>query len=194
MPEQDAITVAILAGGKSTRMGQDKSGLLLHGKPLLSHVIERVREFGDDLLLVTNTPERHAQYGLPMHPDFQPGGGPLVGIYTALLHSQTDYTLIVGCDMPYLDPALLRFLIGSAPGFDAVVPELGGRLQGLHAVYGKSCMPSIEHHLNKGELAVFKVLKGLNVRTIAETELAQFDLRSFENLNTPDDFQRASQS
>src|SRR5262245_47136820 len=133
------LSVAISAGGKSSRMGTDKSFVRLSGKPLIEHVIARVTDLGqDEMFIVTNKPEAYAYLGLPMVGDVIPDKGSLGGIYTALHHSQQDYTLVIGCDMPFANVELLRYMIGlrdAADGpFDVIVPRVENYPEGLHAI------------------------------------------------------------
>jgi molybdopterin-guanine dinucleotide biosynthesis protein A len=103
------ITVAILAGGLSRRMGTNKSFVSLAGKPLIQHVIERVSALRLPVMLITNTPEQYAHFDLPMYGDVYPQCGSLGGLYTPLHSSLTDYTLCVACDTPFLNVDLLRY-------------------------------------------------------------------------------------
>ncbi|MFQ3568760.1 MAG: molybdenum cofactor guanylyltransferase, partial [Aggregatilineales bacterium] len=109
-------TLAIVAGGKSTRMGRDKSFVPLNGRPLIEHVLERTRDLGQaETILIVNQPALYAHLGLPMFADLLPDKGSLGGIYTAIHHSGTPYTLCVACDMPFLNARLLRYQVSLAP-------------------------------------------------------------------------------
>ncbi len=187
------LTIAVLAGGKSTRMGADKTLAALLGRPLADHVAARLRGLGRETLLITNTPEAHAHLGLPMFPDLLPGKGPLGGIYTALAHAAGDYALVVAVDMPFLNRELLRYMIDLAPGFDAVVPRLGGLPEGMHAIYGKGCLEPIRARLEAGQLKVTGFYEEVRVRYVEEAEIDRFDpeRRSFFNINTPGDLEAA---
>lgn len=187
------VTVAILAGGKSTRMGADKALTALLGRPLVEHAAARLRGLGRETLLITNTPEAHAGAGLPMFSDVIPGKGPLGGIYTALTHAAGDYVLVVAVDMPFLNRDLLRYMIGLAAGHDAVVPRMGGLPEGLHAVYGKACLEPIRARLAAGRLSVKGFFADVRVRYVEAAEIDRFDpeRRSFFNVNTPDDLEAA---
>ncbi|XWX02463.1 molybdenum cofactor guanylyltransferase [Aggregatilineales bacterium SYSU G02658] len=187
----DAVTVAILAGGQSRRMGTDKSFVLLEGKPLIQHVIERASSLGYSLILIANDVERYRPFGLPVYPDVIAGAGSLGGLYTALTHSPTDYTLCLACDMPQVNPELLQYLITLKGAYDAVVPRVEGVLQGVHALYHRRCLPVMQGHIQQGTLKIIKVIEALNVRLVDEGELRQFDpdCTSFLNLNSPLDLE-----
>ncbi len=181
--------IAILAGGQSRRMGQDKSFVMLNGKPLIQHVIDRLQPLKLDIMLVTNSQTKYAHLGLPMFTDISPGCGSLGGIYTALKRSTTAYVLCVACDMPLLNPDLLRYQIELSPNFDAVIPRVDNQAHNLHAVYARSCHTHIHHQIKIGDLRISNFYQNLRVRYVAETELQLFDrdFLSLANLNTPDD-------
>lgn len=181
-------TIAILAGGQSRRMGVDKSFVLLNGKPLLQHVIDRARTLDQPMILIANAVERFQVFGLPVYPDVIPGSGSLGGLYTALTHSTTPYTLCLACDMPRIEPALLRHLLTlTESGADAIIPRANGVMQGLHAVYHQRCLPVIAEQIAQDDLRVGTLSALVTTRFVDAAELRPFDPhgRSFINLNTP---------
>lgn len=191
-----SVSVGILAGGLSRRMGQDKAFLPIAGQPVIQRVLERVRPLSDDVIIVTNTPERYP----PNHTyrvvvDVFPGKGSLGGIYSALTVARHSHCLIVACDMPFLNPSLLEHLISLAPGYDVVVPRLADRLETTHAVYSTACLAAIERQLAHNNLKIRSFFSEVRVRVVEQTELARFDenLHSFLNMNTPSDWERLQQ-
>lgn len=189
------VAVAILAGGQSRRMGTDKSFVLLDGQPIIQRVIARVRALELPLLLIANDAARYGGLGLPLYGDVLPGSGSLGGVYSALYHSPAPYTLCVGCDMPLLEPALLRFLIAQRQGYDIVTPVVGGRPESLHAVYSQSCLPVMRQQIEQQQLKINRVHDLLHTLRVEEAALRRYDpaLRSFMNVNTPDDLARIRQ-
>lgn len=185
------VTVAIQAGGQSRRMGSNKAFVDVNGRTMIELVIERVRGLGTELLLVANDTEAFAHLGLPTFPDVYPGCGPLAGIYTAVAHAGQPHTLVVACDMPYLQRPLLRHLLLLRATADAVVPRWGTHPEPLHAVYSKACLPAMERRLQAGWLKVADFLAEVSVRYVEREEIARFDGdgRSFTNVNTPADLQ-----
>lgn len=182
-------------------MGTDKSFAPLLGKPMIERVIERVSALGQaTTLLITNKPELYAHLGLPMVGDVLPDRGSLGGIYTALYHSQHPYTLTVACDMPFLNPALLRHLLAlrAEPGgpYDVIVPRKDGYPEGLHAVYSAACLDPIRQRLDANRLKVIGFYDAVRVRYLDEPEYAAIDPRgqSFRNVNTPDELRDAEQT
>jgi molybdopterin-guanine dinucleotide biosynthesis protein A len=192
---QQSITGVILAGGKSNRMGQNKALMSLGGKRLVDRVVEVMRSVFDDLLMVTNTPGVYADLGLPMVRDVWPEKGSLGGVYSAIYHVATPYCLVVACDMPFLQTAVLRYLITQINDHDVVVPDVLGELQTLHAIYSKACLQPIERRLEANRLRIVGFFPDVRVRTVTASELEPYDpaLLAFQNLNTPEEFQAAEQ-
>jgi molybdopterin-guanine dinucleotide biosynthesis protein A len=145
-------------------------------------------------ILIANAPERYQDFALPTFTDVLPERGSLGGIYTALVRSQTPYTLCVACDMPFLNVDLLRYLLDCRDGADAVAPVLNGEIQGLHAVYGQTCIAPMQACLARGEWRVQDFFAHVQTRFVTPTEIERFDplFRSFMNLNTPDELAHAS--
>lgn len=191
-------SVAIMAGGKSSRMGTDKSFVPLLGKPMIEHVIARLAGLGqDETLLVTNRPDDYTYLGLPMYGDVMPEKGSLGGIYTAIHYSRSPYTLVVACDMPFVNRKLLRYMIDLLDAeqglFDVIVPRVEGYPEGLHAIYDKACLVPIRNRLEADQLKVIGFYNDVRVRYLDEPEYATIDPKgmSFQNINTPQELQRA---
>ena len=193
------LTVAIMAGGKSSRMGTDKAFVEISGKPIIEHLLERVSQLGqDETILTSNTPEKYAHLDMPIYSDIFPGKGSLGGIYSAIQHSKSEYTLVVACDMPFVQPQLLHYMIGlidDDEAFDVIVPRVDNFPQGLLAIYNKKCLEYILADIESNKLKVIGFYGKMNVRYIDELEYRPFDLKgiSFYNINTPDDLEKAQQ-
>src|SRR5262245_58861904 len=173
--------------------GQPKALMELGGRRIIDRVVDVMRAVTDDLLIVTNTPELFASLGLPMVPDVFPDHGSLGGIYSGLRAASGDAMFTVACDMPFLNPEVVRLVIDRAPLADVVVPLTGGRPETLHACYAKSCLQPIEARLKSGRLKVAGLLDELRVLAIAEEEVARFGRPDiiFMNVNTPDELAHA---
>lgn len=186
------ITIAVLAGGQSRRMGTDKSFILLDGKLLLQHVINRASQIDYSVILIANDVERYQQFDLPVYPDVISGAGSLGGLYTALTHSKTDYTLCLACDMPQINPVLLQYLITLKDSYDAIVPRVNGVAQSLHAIYHQRCLPIMYEHIQQRKLKISDIFDVLNTRFVDDAELRRIDpdSTSFMNLNTQVDLEQ----
>ncbi len=115
------------------------------------------------------------------------------GIYTGLAVSNSLYNLVVACDMPFLNQALLRYMIQLSANFDLVVPRLGNMIEPLHAIYSKDCLTHIEYLLKQGELGVRQLFTLVKVRYVEADEINRFDPKhlSFFNINTETDLKMA---
>jgi molybdopterin-guanine dinucleotide biosynthesis protein A len=192
---QHAVTGVILAGGKSSRMGQNKALMRLGGTRLVDRAVTVMHEVFSDLLMVTNTPEMYTGLGIPMVRDVWPDKGSLGGIYSAIYHVTTPYCLVVACDMPFLHAGVLRYLVTQIADYDVVIPDVLDELQTLHAIYSKTCLPPIERCLEANRLRIVGFLPEVRVRRVTASEIQPCDpeLLAFQNLNTPEDFQAAEQ-
>ena len=191
---QPAASAVVLAGGQSSRLGADKSVLLLNGQPLIVRTVQQLSALSDDLIIVVNTPERFEPLGLAARlvTDERPDEGSLMGIYSGLKAARHPYALVVACDMPFLSPSLLHHMLSLVPGYDVVVPRLAGMLEPLHAVYGRTCLPWIARLLDEGQRKVVAFFPHVKVRHVEEREIDVFDPLhlSFVNINTPQDWEQ----
>jgi molybdopterin-guanine dinucleotide biosynthesis protein A len=126
--------------------------------------------------------------------DVYPDKGPLGGIYTGLLASQSSHSIVVACDMPFLNTELLRYMIELSGGLDAVVPRLGeGMVEPLHAIYSRSCLDNMKIRLERNQLGINSFLDTVRVRYVERAECQRLDpqLLSFFNINYQSDLDRA---
>ena len=190
------VTAIILAGGKNLRLGRPKATEIISGKSIVERVIERLSPLAGQMLIVTGS-ERTDLPGTgdaQFLTDLYPGYGPLGGIYTGLAASRASHSIVVACDMPFLNTKLLGYMIEQAGDFDAVVPRLdGGMIEPLHAVYSRSCLERMKTQLDNKQLSIRDVIKTLNVRYLEPSESQQLDpkLLSFFNINYQADLERA---
>ncbi len=183
------LTVAIQAGGKSSRMGTDKAFVLFDGRPMIEVVRAAVAGLGDELIIITNKPEQYAHLGLPMFGDLYPETGPLGGIYTALHAANHPHVLVVACDMPWLNRPLLEYMVELRRTADVVVPRWDKFPEPLHAVYSKACLEPIREKLEAEMFKITAFYGRVKVRFVERAEIERFDPdgRSFVNVNTPDE-------
>lgn len=144
-------SAAILAGGQSRRMGQDKSLLHLEGQPLIARIYEQLREQFDEILVSTNAPEKHAFLGARLVPDRVPGTGPLMAIASALEAARHDRVFVVACDIPVIHLPTARRMLALADRFDCVIPQSERGLEPLFAVYRKTALAAMREALQAGE-------------------------------------------
>ena len=191
----DSVTGFVLAGGESSRMGQDKAFMQLGGRTLLAHALERLQAAAGNAWIVGSA-KKFAAFGAVVE-DLYPGRGPLAGIQAALTGSQTELNLITGVDMPFLDLDFLKYLIARARASQAVVvvPRAGGRLQPLCAIYRKDFAGVAKRSLRAGKNKVDSLFSEVQTLVIepSEWERNGFTEEMFRNLNTVQDWQEAQQ-
>jgi len=186
-----AIAGVMMAGGISSRFGSNKALANFNGKPVIQHVADTLSPLFPTCLLATNTPEAYAFLGLPTVGDIFPGAGPLGGIHAALNSIAEPRAFVAGCDMPLLDPQLIRFLctLSEKGVWDVVLPWPPSGPEPLYAVYNQSARPVIEKNLRQRNRKVSDTLTELRVRRVEEAELLTVvkDLTTFHNINRPED-------
>jgi molybdopterin-guanine dinucleotide biosynthesis protein A len=191
------ISCIVLAGGKGLRFGQDKALEIIGNRSLLERVVFHLSFLNSDILLVTAPNQSYPQLGgyprLRAVTDIYVNKGPLGGIYTGLKASDSFYNLVVACDMPFLNQALLRYMLQISAGFDLVVPRLGDMVEPLHAVYSRACLAPIESLLQQGNLSVIQLFTLVKLRYVDAEEIDRFDPEhlSFFNINSQADLAKA---
>ncbi len=183
-------TCAILAGGESRRMGQNKAFIQVEGIWLFDYVYGTCKELFSEIIIVTNQPQQFEDYQAHIVIDAIPGSGSLGGLYTALMQASNYHTFCVACDMPFLKPELISHLIEKRLNYDIVIPRAKEGPEPLHAIYSKRCIQPIIKMLDKGELKITKLLSSeVRVCYCEEEELKKIDplLASFTNVNTRKD-------
>jgi len=156
-------------------------------------VVDTLATLSSETLLITAPGP--GERPLPLTPgvrwleDIYPGKGSLGGIYTGLYHAASFHSLVVACDMPFLNPGLLRHLVALAPGYDVVIPVVAGQHEPLHAVYSKNCLGPIRALLEQDNLKIIDFFPQVRVRRVAEAEIERLDPQhlSFFNINTQAD-------
>ncbi len=187
------VTVFVVAGGKSTRMGADKALLELDGETLLARILRKARSVAGKVCIVGSR-EKFELYG-PVIEDVYPDRGPLAGIHAALQATTTELNLVVAVDMPFLPAIALKYIVDQARACDAVVtiPCINGFRQTLCAVYRLEFAELAEQSLRDGRNKIDPLYELTTLRVLDEAELAEVDIvpAMFENLNSPQDLERA---
>jgi molybdopterin-guanine dinucleotide biosynthesis protein A len=127
--------------------------------------------------------------------DVFPEKGALGGIYSAVYYASAPYCFVVACDMPFLQATVIRYLVEHITDHDVVIPDVYGEMQPLHAIYSKACLAPIRQRLDANRLKVVGFFPDVQVRIVTADEILLCDpaLRTFQNLNTPEEFQAAEQ-
>ena len=195
-----SLTAIILTGGESSRVGLNKSKdqMKLAGRPLIDWVISTLTSL-DNLtkedIIIVGSKEKYSNFKR-VFKDIFPQKGPLGGIFSGLKVSTSQYNLLVGCDMPFIEVKLLQYMIENINTYDIVIPCYGkGLIEPLCAIYSKSCLEVIERNIKAGVLSVREIFPYLKVKFIKEEEIKKFDagLYSFFNINFKRDFTKAEE-
>lgn len=184
-------TAIILAGGDSRRMGQDKAMLSFRQQPLIHSVIATLQPLFAATLVSVREPR--AEIRLPQVCDSQREGGPLLGLIEGLAAIQTDWAFVVGCDMPFVSPALVERLAARRGTQHAVIAVVDGCVQPLAGFYARSSLAFLRAHLALGNRNLLGALRSMEVSCVDEDDLRKVDpsMRSFFDLDTPQDLLRA---
>jgi molybdopterin-guanine dinucleotide biosynthesis protein A len=188
------VSAAVLAGGRSRRMGKDKAFVEIRGKTMLARVLERLSPLFERIMIVGPASPALEDFEFPVYPDLRPGKGSLGGIHTALHYSPTEEIFCTACDLPFINPAVVSHILRLAGGgWQAVVPVVDGEMEPLCALYSRSMAGAVERDLDAGVRRIKTTLASLRVRVVEAEELLPMDpeLLTFFNINTPADLERA---
>ncbi|MCT8137228.1 molybdenum cofactor guanylyltransferase [Anaerobacillus sp. CMMVII] len=187
--------VIILAGGKSSRMGQNKALLPLDGVSTIEKIKNSIADLFEDILIVANDEAAYQFLNLPIVKDKVRDKGPLAGIHAGLLAAKRETNLIIACDMPFISPYIAKHLVDHSEGFDAVVPVIAGKQHPLFAVYNKSVLPTLENCLETEQLRMKHLLDRIHVNYSSEEDLQIKEIANLEqvfyNMNHPSEYEEA---
>jgi len=188
-------TCLILAGGKGRRLSPDKPLLEIHNRPIIERAAGVAASLFEEVLVVTNTPEKYRFLGLPLVPDERRGCGPLMGIYSGLRRIAGDTAFVCAADMPFLDPAIIRSQFLELGEFDIVVPCPWSRPEFLHAFYRKRCLPAIRDGLEADRFRIEMLEKRCRTLRLERDWFESKGLTgrmalAFTNINTWEDLRR----
>lgn len=181
----------VLAGGRSRRMGASKAELRIGGEPLLCRIVSRIRRATPEVLVVGPPELGQLVPDVRVLSDLHPGLGPIAGIEAALSAISADAAFIVACDMPFINPRLISGMLKYAqdhPDADAIALERRPepsvhRLEPLHAVYLRSCLPAIARHIWSGNYALFQLFTDLKVQQFPTAAARKLDPDGLSTLN-----------
>jgi molybdopterin-guanine dinucleotide biosynthesis protein A len=190
-----ACTGVILSGGLSSRFdGVNKALLSVGGRRIIDRLLEVFSVLFEDIILVTNHPEQFLQWDLTIVTDIFELRSSLTGIHTGLFYANTPYAFFSACDTPFLKKELVEVIIEQIEEkIDIIMPQTAAGFEPLCAIYSKRCLKPAEDHIKDNKLKIQWALRSNRTKNIPEKELLKVDpdLRSFFNINTPQDLARA---
>ncbi len=189
------VTGVVLAGGSSRRYGQNKALVHFNGVPLIERVVSILQQVFERVVISVNEPAPYRFLNLTMIQDVFSGVGPLAGVHAALTEIFDEAGFFVACDMPFLNPALIRHMSRLPSESDAVVPRVGPHIEPLHAVYRKTCINAVEQAIQRGERGIASFYPHIRIRYLEESEVRMFEpeLDAFVNVNRPDELRLSMQ-
>ncbi|QUH19983.1 molybdenum cofactor guanylyltransferase [Alkaliphilus sp. B6464] len=190
--DKKRISAVVLAGGNSTRMGQNKALLELGSKTIIERVVEILKTTFEEIIIVTNTPK---VYSMLKDVRFVPDcfesreKKSIIGLYTGIFEAENNYAFVVACDMPFLNTDLINYMIDNIGDEDILVPYINGYYQPLHAIYNKNCLRSIRTLIDSKNYKIidlFNYFDNLKVRKINDEILDRLNITDscFLNMNT----------
>ena len=186
------ITGIILAGGKSRRIGVNKALLSLGDKSVVEIIKNSVSEVFEKVMLITNKPEEYTFLNIEMFPDIYFDKGPIAGIHSGLLNSDTEINFIISCDMPLLTSETIRYIADKNEDRMITVPEARRIVQPLCGIYTRQCLPYIEDILNDDENKNYSVNRLIET---TDSNLLKIEKEDFynenilQNINTIEEYQ-----
>lgn len=183
------MTAVILAGGKSSRFGSDKAFIKINGMPLIERQVNALRNIFTKIIIVTNRPKKYGFKNIKIIQDIIKNRGPLGGIYSGLMESDSFYNFVVACDMPFISRSLIRYIMKNKNSYDIIIPKIDRKYHPLFGLYSKNCIPVIEKALKRNRLKVSAIFPKVKTGFILRKEIERFDkpLLSLKNINTRDD-------
>ena len=177
-------TGIILAGGKSSRMGEDKGLVLLNGKPMIQYVIEALKEVVSDIIIISNNAS-YNKFRVPVYADLIKDKGPVGGIYTGLYHSTTELNFCISCDVPMISSDFILWLLKRSGNASITLPMYKDKIHQMIGVYSKQVLSNFKESTEKEHLKLSQVNKDMACEIIdIEKEYANFDELIFSNINT----------
>lgn len=184
-------TGVILAGGENRRMPTPKAFITIEGEKIIERSLRTMKRLFGQIFIVTDKPADFVYLGVPLLGDVYNVRGPMTGIITAMICSSQQWVFVAACDMPFLQEDLIRYTASQRKGCDAVIPLLNGKVEPLFAFYSMSLLPTMEEAVRSGSTGLKDFLKRKRVKYFSENTIREIDpaLRSFVNVNTPEDLE-----
>lgn len=181
-------TLAILAGGKSSRMNYNNKALLSYKeKKFIEHIIDAGIEY-KEVIIVSNSLEEYKNFNVRVVNDIYKGNGPLSGIHSALINSTTDKVLCIACDMPLITKDTLNIIGSYNEEYDVLVPKVNEKMQPLCSIYSRSIIPKLEEAIKKNNNKLQLLIKSLNFKIIEGNYKNKFIEKDFSNINTEKEY------
>lgn len=190
MINKNEITGVILAGGKSKRLGTDKSLIKYKGKTLIENAIDILNPICGKIVISANS-DNYLFTGCEIWKDLFAIQAPMIGIYSSLQKTETDTNIILSCDMPFITPDLLNYLLKNSFNFPLITPQHNNKIEPLCAIYKKSLIPNLKNFIEISNYRLYEFIQSVNsnyLNVTTEDDFYHPDL--FFNVNSPDDLKK----
>lgn len=197
------VTCVILAGGKSSRMGQNKALMKLGSKTVIERMIDIVAPIFNEKIIITNTPGDFKFLGLPVYEDVYKYKGPLAGIHSGLLHSKSERNFVLSCDIPLMTAEMINYIVDFPTDKPVTICQAAGYLQPLAGVYSKKIFSALDEHLKNFEMlssegkikhkkncGMHDFLDSIPSEIINPENLDFYSDDLFFNMNNPEDYDK----
>ena len=178
------ITIVILAGGKSSRIGQDKGLISVNGKPMVQHLIDIAKVLKLNTIIIANNSD-YESFNIPVYEDDYKEIGPLGGIHAGFKNTQTSKIFVLSCDTPFITAGLIKYIIEASNLYDITIPRHGSKTHPLIGIYTRDTVKPLLNTISHKKLKVMTLIDNLNSSIVDVTEL--FSSEIFENINTQKD-------
>lgn len=175
----------ILAGGKSSRMGEDKGLMLFRGKILAEHPALVLSSLFPEITIVTGN-AAYKKLGYKTIQDKILNAGPAGGILSALHHTAYRKNFIVACDMPFIAGAAVQFILDNSQNAEITIPVFNGKIQPMFGVYDSMCSAKWEELVEGGIRKLETIVKHFDLKLVEVDSYEFFNEKIFANMNTPE--------
>jgi len=195
------VTGIILSGGKSSRMGGNKSLLKIGELTIIERVRDLMKSIFSEVILITNDPADYKFLNIPIYEDFFKHKGPLAGIHSGLTHSSYENNFIISCDLPFITPEMIKYIVDFNTEKLVTVAKADGCIQQLAGKYARKCVYETEKILNdqlsaeekginqkKKNISVLKLIERIGAETISVESLPFYKEEIFFNMNDIEDY------
>ncbi len=195
LKDNNDVTVVLMAGGQSRRFGSNKALTLWEDKPLIEHILKKIEGVTSKVVLSVAKSGDYEWLKVEKIADIIPGIGPMGGLLSCFEKLQSQYLMLVACDMPLLNQTLLKFMLHYKCKEPILIPKAGKRMHPLHARYNKDLLPILKRLISEKRYKMAELFKEVPIKTITQKDVPSINLElCLSNINTPHDFETIRKS
>lgn len=187
----ESVTGIVLAGGRSSRMGTDKSMIRLNGKHMIEYALEALRPLSSKVVISANS-SIYDFTGCEVWEDELSDRAPMIGIYSCLKRSQTEVNILLSCDMPLMNTQMLEYLLENSANYDITVPVHGNHfIEPLCGIYKRSSLNVLNQFIDKGNFRLNECIRSARSHLVSVgAQLPFYSPNLFSNINTHEDYNK----